>query len=107
MATYRIVCTDRRPSPHPTHHPHIVAVGTVRTGSDSAKATKKWSLDKVLAAMDEGDRFYTKGERSQEVAEVGTYRCVPCGRTYIRSAPDTATDDNLDNLRPCSWKKRK
>jgi len=100
MAQYRIVCTNQEPVNYPHSHAHIVAVGT---GNDPNKADQKWSLDQVLAAMDRGDKFYTRGERSERVAGVEKYNCTYCRRTYIRSTPDAVQDNNLDNLRRCNW----
>jgi transposase-like protein len=54
--------------------------------------------------MDRGDRFYTVGVYSGKVALVEKYTCTSCWRTFIRSTPDAVTDNNLDNLRRCSWK---
>lgn len=101
MASYRIVCTEQIPIHQPTNHAHIVAVGT---GTDPDCASQRWSLDEVLAAMDRGDTFYTQGKTSGKVALVERYYCSHCRRTYIRSAPDNVSDNNLDNLRRCSWK---
>lgn len=101
MASYRIVCTEQEPVTQPTTHAHIVAVGT---GNDPDSADKRWTLNQVLAAMDEGQTFYTQGKNSGKVARVEKYRCQLCRRTYIRSAPDAVQDNNLDNLRRCSWK---
>lgn len=101
MASYRIVCTDQEPADQPTTHAHIVAVGT---GTDPAKADKRWTLQEVLAAMDTGHTFYTQGNQSGKVASVEPYNCGRCGRRHIRSAPDSVQDNNLDSLRRCSWK---
>ncbi len=101
MASYRIVCTEQEPVTQPTTHAHIVAVGT---GNDPDSANKRWTLNEVLAAMDQGHTFYTQGKNSGKVAQVQKYVCQLCGRTHIRSTPDAVQDNNLDNLRRCSWK---
>jgi len=100
MESYRIVCTEQETEP--TTHAHIVAVGT---GANPDSAKKRWTLNEVLAAMDGGDTFYTKGESSGKVARVEKYVCGSCRRTHIRSAPDAVADNNLDSLRRCSWKR--
>jgi hypothetical protein len=100
MARYRIVCTDQEPTHQPTTHAHIVAVGT---GDDPDRASQRWTLNEVLVAMDRGDVFYTRGKNSGAVASVEKYVCSLCWRTYIRSAPDAVTDNNLDSLRRCHW----
>jgi hypothetical protein len=100
MATYRIVCTEQEPVTQPTSHAHIVAVGT---GIDPDQATKRWTLNEVLAAMEGGDTFYTKGKSSGQLALVRRVACDTCGRYIIRSAPDAVWDNNLDSLRRCNF----
>ena len=53
--------------------------------------------------MGNGHTFYTVGVQSGQVAAVQKYHCSHCWRTFIRSAPDAVQDNNLDNLRRCSW----
>jgi Protein of unknown function (DUF3892) len=98
MADHRIVCCDFQAAVTPTRHQHITGVGT---GSDPAKATEKWAVVKVRAAMTT-DRFYTVSPSTSGVAMVEAYTCG-CGYETIRSSPDSVTDNNLDNLRTCSW----
>jgi len=100
MARYRIVCTTQVPASKPPAHQHIVEVGT---GTDPAKANKRWSLAEVIAAMRRSDTFYTQGVNSGKVAEVDPYTCPYCSVTHIRSRADAVPDNNLDNLRRCSW----
>lgn len=100
MASYRIVCTEQEPVNQPTTHAHIVAVGT---GDDPNKASKRWTLADVIAAMDRGDTFYTIGTSSGKRASVVKVSCDVCRRTIIRSSADAVTDNNLDNLRRCNW----
>ena len=96
---YRIVCTNKAAGEY-TAHTHIVAVGT---GTDPAKADTRWTLDEVLAAMSKGSVFYTEGVNSGKIAYVEPFHCSLCKRTYIRTKADHVTDNNLDNLRSCSW----
>lgn len=102
MANYRIVCTEQQPYGNPPTHAHIVAVGT---GEDSSSASHRWTLREVLEAMDRGDVFFTRGERSGRVALVVKYLCSRCLGYHIKSAPDAVADNNLDSLRYCAWKK--
>jgi hypothetical protein len=97
---YRIVCTEQEPVYQPTTHAHIVAVGT---GTNPDAADKRWTLDRVLAAIDRGDTFYTKGTSSGKVALVRKVACPTCRRYIIRSAPDAVWDNNLDSLRRCRF----
>jgi hypothetical protein len=98
MSQHRIVCTTQEPSYLPNDRAHIVAVGTgLPSGYD-----RYWQLSEVLAAMDQGDGFYTYGEQSQKVALVHKYICPWCSKTHVRSAPDAVPDNNLDNLPRCT-----
>ena len=100
MAYWRIVCIERATVLHPTPHPHIVGVGT---GDRPDWADMRWSLNDVLAAMEEGDTFYTQGATSEHIAEVERYVCSMCGRVHIRSAEDKDDDNDLENLRECVY----
>lgn len=100
MANYRIVCTTQAPAGAPPSHQHIVMVGT---GSEPNHWTNKWTVDQVVAAMDRGDQFYTKGETSGKIALVEKFWCSHCRRYHIRSHKDAVRDNNLDNLRRCQW----
>jgi len=99
MTSYRIICTTQEPVHQPTTHAHIVAVGT---GPTAQHYTQRWTLDQVIAAMDRGDTFYTRGETSGREARVEKYTCTTCWRTFIRSTPDAVHDNNLDSLPRCS-----
>jgi len=101
MTRYWIVCTEQVPPDKPNDVAHIVAVGT---GDKPESADKRWTLKEIYDAMDKGDTFYTKGSSNGQEASVSKYECKLCGRSTIRSAPDTVTENNLDNLRKCSWK---
>lgn len=94
MTTYRIVCTTLE---NPTHHRHIVEVGT---GSDPDTANRQWTVTEVRAAL-RTDSFYT--QVGANLAWVETYDCG-CGYKTIRTRPDASPSNNLDNLRQCSWK---
>jgi hypothetical protein len=98
MADFRIICTIQVPVNEPTTRAHIVEVGT---GSDPNQADRRWKLDEVLRAMDIGHTFHTIGTQSGRRAGVHKYVCGGCTRTYIRSAPDAISDNNLDSLRVC------
>jgi len=99
---FRIVCTEQEPAQNPPEHAHIVAVGT---GTDPDKADQRLTLAQVIQKMDNKDRFYTKGIRTGKIAWVEKYWCSYCNRHHIRSSPDATTDNNLDSLRYCSWKR--
>jgi hypothetical protein len=101
MARYRIICTTQQPAQLPNDRAHIVAVGTIASGSTASAYSKYWQLSEVLKAMDSGDTFYTFGEKSRKTAEVEKYQCPSCAQTHIRSSPDHVTDNNLDNLPRC------
>jgi hypothetical protein len=98
MATYRIVCVDTE---YP--HRHILAVGT---GDDPDAASARWTTAQVRSALADGDRFFTVSPSTEARAEVRRDDCPEPGCTFktIRSDADAVTDNNLDNLRACSWK---
>lgn len=102
MANYRIVCVTKEADRDPAHQ-HIISVGT---GDDPDKATLQWSLDEVLQALvkTEPDYFYTESISTRKRARVKPFHCGRCGRTYLTTIPDHVTDNNLDNLRKCSWR---
>ena len=101
MASYQIVCTDRPEVETPRPHRHIVSVGT---GDVSGKATKKWNVSHVRDAIAAGDRFYTLSPSTNTRADVEPYDCSTCHVWTLRSTPDRVKDNNLDELRACSWK---
>jgi hypothetical protein len=92
--TSRIVCTTLT---YPNEHEHIVAVGT---GTDPDKITQAWTVVDVRAAIEDGDTFYTSD--GTNTALVSRYTCG-CGYQTIRSASDSTTANNLDNLTQCNW----
>ena len=101
LARYRIVCTEQQPASQPPTHAHILAVGT---GNNPAQAEQRWTLARVLSAMDRGDTFYTQGTSSGKIAEVEPYGCRWCNQRRIRSKADAVYDNNLDSLRRCSFR---
>jgi hypothetical protein len=88
---YRVVCVE-------TKEPHegIIAVGT--SDEDKTKANKRWTVAEVRKAIKEGQRFYTKSISTEREAEVELY-----GSDGISTDADGIGDNNLDNLRACSW----
>ena len=99
---HRIVCTDQEPARNPPQHAHIVAVGV---GEDPAAANNRFTLSQVIRMMDTGDKFFTQGLNTRKSAWVEKYWCSYCGAYHIRSSPDATTDNNLDSLRYCRWKR--
>jgi hypothetical protein len=93
--TYRIVCVETL---YP--HRHITHVGT---GPDPAN--QRWDVMAVRAAIRNGDRFYTYSPSTGKTADVEPYDFWTGSRWIytIRSTPDAVWDNNLDNLRVCSW----
>jgi hypothetical protein len=95
VSTQQIVCTEQTGC---SQSGHIVAVGV---GDDSTSASSRWTVHEVWRGIDAGDVFYTYADG--KVALVHKYRCA-CGVDSLRSAPDSTTANNLDNLRLCRWK---
>jgi hypothetical protein len=97
MAEYEIVCVERLES-----HEHITHVGT---GSDD-RAERRWSVEAVRNAIEDGDTFYTVSPSTDHTAEVEPYDVRVDGRIVgtIRSTADAIPDNNLDNLRACRFR---
>ena len=91
MAEYRVVCVETREP-----HEGIIAVGTSDEGK--TKANQRWTVTQVRTAIKEGHRFYTKSISTGREAEVELY-----GTSSITTDADGIGDNNLDNLRACSW----
>jgi hypothetical protein len=100
MARYRIVCVESKYFLSGKHD-HIIAVGT---SSSTGTADKRWAVEEVREAIDDGDEFYTKSETTAKEAKVRKFTCKECHFDTIRSSDDSISDNNLDNLRTCSWK---
>jgi hypothetical protein len=94
----RIVCVETE---YP--HRHINAVGI---GDDPNSADFRWTVEQVRTAIYNGQRFFTKSPSTGRTADVEPYDVNVGGRIIytIRSAADCVPDNNLDNLRVCSWK---
>jgi hypothetical protein len=88
MATYRVVCVEK------DEDDNIAAVGT---GTNSNKATQRWTVAQVRSRIQAGDRFYTEDSDGNQ-ADVELY-----GDKWIRTDPDAEADNNLDNLRACNF----
>jgi hypothetical protein len=97
VAEHRIIGTRQESFDAPNGHPHVVIVGTAKLNGYS----KLWTITQVYNAMDQGDTFYTHGEKSQKTAAVQKYKCPLCDENTLRSAPEAVTDNNLESLPTC------
>jgi hypothetical protein len=97
MAKHRIIGTRQESFDTPHVHAHVVIVGTEKLAGYS----KLWTITQVYNAMDQGDTFYTYGEKSQKSAAVHKYNCPHCDENTLRSAPEAVTDNILNNLPTC------
>lgn len=96
MASLRICVTDQRPVVSPTKHAHIVAVGT---GDNPDRPDSVWTLAQVVSSIRHNTHtFWTWSYTHQKWAGVSTFTCGYCIREHIRSNPDAAEDNNLENL---------
>ena len=102
MSRYRIVCVESKYF-EKGKHDHLTRIGT---GTESDSATRRWTVDEVRTAIDNGDTFYTKSPSTGREAGVEKFTCTVCDFKTIRSAADRIQDNNLDNLRTCSWKQQ-
>jgi hypothetical protein len=93
MATYQITCADRL-----DEHEHITHVGV--NGQHGT-----WTVDYVRRLIARGSNFFTMSPSTHQRADVSPFDADHVGRTVetIRSAPDAIADNNLDNLRACSY----
>ena len=99
MSSYQVQCTEQS-NPGAQGHGHILAVGT---GTTSSRPDQRWTVEEVRRAIWNGHRFYTVSPSTRRIANVERYDCW-CGVKTIRSAADAVYDNNLDNLRLCSWR---
>jgi hypothetical protein len=91
---YRVISTRQESIDMPHIHTHVIIVGTEK----SAGYSKLWTVTQVYNAIDQGDTFFTHGDKSGKSASVQKYKCPHCDQKTLRSAPGTLTDNNLDNL---------
>jgi len=98
MSSYQIVCVDKACI---GSHEHIVSVGTgVRD-----QAAAKWTVEEMRTGADDGTlHFFTVSPMSGRAAEVEPWVCS-CGLKTIRSQAHDNADNNVDNLRSCTWRK--
>lgn len=89
---YVIVCAVKEPRWHDHDH---AAVREVET------RTRRWTVEQVVAAIEEGHTFSTKGVRTGAMAGVGRVRCARCETDRLRSDAGATTDNNLDALPVC------
>jgi hypothetical protein len=97
MSQYRIIGTRQESVDVPHVHAHVIIVGTEKLAGYS----KLWTITQVYNAMDQGDTFYTHGEKSGKDAAVEKYKCPHCAEKTLRSGPEAVTDNNLDTLPAC------
>lgn len=97
MAQHRIIGTRQESFGEPRVHSHVVIVATEKVAGYS----KQWTITQVYNAMDQGDTFFTHGEKSQQDAAVEKYQCPLCDEKTLRSAATAVTDNNLDSLPAC------
>lgn len=97
--TNRIVCVETKHA-----HRHILAVGI---GSNPDKATERKTVEEVRRNIADGEMFFTVGSHSGETAWVSPEDCNigDCVVPTIRTHPDDAKDDNLDEMRACRFSK--
>jgi hypothetical protein len=97
MAQHRIIGTRQESFDEPRVHSHVVIVGTEKVAGYS----KLWTITQVYNAMDQGDNFFTFGEKSQQNAAVEKYQCPLCDEKTLRSVATAGIDNNLDTLPAC------
>ena len=93
IAAYRIISVERQPVGQLESHVHVVRIET----ADDAGA-RQWTISQVLAAMDEGDVFYTQDKTTGRIAGVSAYRCTQCHQACLRSDSSAVPGNDLDGL---------
>jgi Protein of unknown function (DUF3892) len=98
MATnvHFITCVSRART---LFHEHVTWVGI---GDNIGNYRERVSVAAVRTAIRAGDRFYTVSPTTGKAALVEVYDCPSCKAPTIRSAPDSVTDNDLDNIGLCS-----
>ena len=96
MNVHFITCVNRAST---LFHQHVTQVGL---GDAIGYYRERVSVANVRAAIREGDRFYTVSPTTGKAALVEVYDCPSCKAPTIRSAPDSITDNDVDNISICT-----
>ena len=100
MTVYRVVCVRKKRNG--SDHKHIVSVGVTKDARQDTPDSFM-SVARVRDAIDEQNVFLTIGPRTGRIALVEKLSCTRAGCAFlgIRSDPDPAEDNNLDDLDRC------
>jgi hypothetical protein len=94
MASYKVVCVERKPA---TGHHHVIGVGVVR----GRRPLERLSVKDIRRAIKaKTDTFYTIDPSTGEKVSVKRHKC--CGEKTIRSVVDDTRADNLAALSSCN-----
>jgi hypothetical protein len=88
IAEYRVICVVRR------EDGHLRAVGYSKDGN-SVMYDDLWTVAQARQAIEEGNRLYTVSPATGEQADLEVHA------DGIRTRPDQASDNALDDLPPC------
>lgn len=74
-------------------HTHVTSVVT---GPEPWQDERNWTVAEVLAAMAQGDSFYTKGESTEKTVDIERYTCGRCGGEWLRSCGNTSDEGDIE-----------
>jgi hypothetical protein len=98
MAEYLIRCVTTA-----DRHSHILSARVQKqVGDHYEEEPETLTVASIISMMADGDRFETYSPSTDKVAAVHRETCAEdgCQVETIRSDPDAAMDNNLDNM-PC------
>jgi hypothetical protein len=96
--SWRIVCVKQEIVNYPRPHSHVTNVGT---GDRPDWADMRWTARQVLAALTDGETFYTQDETTGQTTLIEKSKCPVCEKTCIRSTNETKS--SLSDLRNCIY----
>jgi hypothetical protein len=94
LSNYRILSVETA-RPRGAKHPLVTAVRT--QAEDPAADAERWTLHKVLQAMNRAERFYTQADNGRR-ARVQRYTCAPCHTEHIRTHVSDRAIHEIHNL---------
>ena len=92
MTSHRITAIEIQKPPRTAGHRIITAVET-----DEAEGPHRWTIKKVLDAMNSAERFYSQGANGRQ-ARVQRYQCTTCSTDHIRTHISDAAIHELTTL---------
>lgn len=92
MTSHRITAIEMAKPSRQIAHRVITAVET-----EEAEGPHRWTVKKVLDAMNSAERFYSQGANGRQ-ARVQRYQCTACATDHIRTHISDAAIHELTTL---------